>query len=174
MKTRIEFMMPNLEASIQVRGALLAELVEIKDIHFLANEETDLADLNVANAVEGSNLLHEGEKGLLYGMGFGLLAGLYVLFFPSWLTTSPTWYSQSPWYVVLMVTISLGAIFTAIGAAFLGVNIFNTDLKQYKNRIGKGEILMIVSADLYRVPKIRRIVKDNLKNADANKTAKTT
>jgi hypothetical protein len=73
-----------------------------------------------------------------------------------------------------MVTISLGAIFTAIGAAFLGVNIFNTDLKQYKNRIGKGEILMIVSADLYRVPKIRRIVKDNLKNADANKTAKTT
>jgi hypothetical protein len=38
MKTRIEFMMPNLEASIQVRGALLVELVEIKDIHFLSIE----------------------------------------------------------------------------------------------------------------------------------------
>jgi hypothetical protein len=174
MKTRIEFMMPNLETAIQVRSALLAGLVENKDIHFLANEDTNLADLNKANAVEGSNLLHEGEKGLLYGMGLGLLAGLYVLFAPSWLTSSPTWYSQSPWYVVLLITVSLGAIVTAIGAAFLGVNIFNTDLKKYKSRIGKGEILMIVSANLYMVPKVRRIVKENLKNADGNKTAKTT
>ncbi|PPD48906.1 MAG: hypothetical protein CTY14_00090 [Methylotenera sp.] len=163
MKTRIEFMMPNLETSIQVRSALLAGLVENKYIHFLANQETNLADLNKANAAEGSNFLHEGEKGILYGMGFGLLAGLYVLFVPSWLTSSPTWYSQSPWYIVLMVTISLGAILTAIGAALLGVNIFNTDLSKYKNRIAKGEILMIVSTDLYTIAKIRKIVKESLK-----------
>lgn len=96
-------------------------------------------------------------------MGFGLLAGLYVLFVPSWLTSSPTLYSQSPWYILLMVTISLGAILTAIGAAFLGVNIFNTDFSKYKNRIAKGEILMIVSTDLYTIAKIRKIVKESLK-----------
>lgn len=71
MKTRIEFMMPNLETSIQVRSALLAGLVENKDIHFLANQETNLADLNKANAARVVTFFMRVKKE--YCMAWGLV-----------------------------------------------------------------------------------------------------
>lgn len=90
MKTKINFMLPDLATAVKVRDALLLGLVENKYIHFLAKQATKLDDLNQTSAMEGSNLMHEGEKGILYGMGFGFLAGLSVLYFPDWITASPS------------------------------------------------------------------------------------
>lgn len=167
MKIRMKFMMPDLGTSLKVRNALLLGLVENKHIHFFAKEGINLANLNHATSLESSNLMHEGEKGILYGMGFGLIAGLYVLFFPSWVKISPTWYTQSPWYIVLIVTIFSAAVMTAIGAALLGTNILNSDMNKYKDRIAKGEILMIVSVNLYTAHKVRNIVKRITSNLGA-------
>ena len=162
MKTKINFMLPDLATAVKVRDALLLGLVENKYIHFLAKQGTKLDDLNQTSAIEGSNLMHEGEKGILYGMGFGFLAGLSVLYFPDWITVSPSWYTQSYWYVVLIVTTLFGAIATAVGAALLGCNVFNSDIDQYKARIEKGEILMIVTVRLYEAHKVRNIVNKKL------------
>ena len=172
MQTKIKFMMPDLAASLKVRNALLLGLVENKHIHFLAKNGANLADLNDANSIESSNLMHEGERGALYGMGFGLIAGLYVLFFPNWLTDSPSWYSQSPWYMVLMVTIFSGAVITSIGAALVGSNILNSDFIKYKSRIAKGEILMTVSVNVYTEHKVRSIVNQITSNFGGAKKVK--
>jgi hypothetical protein len=52
-----------------------------------------------------------------------------------------------------------GAFSVAIGAALLGVNLFNSDLKRYKSRIDNGEILMIVTVPFYEVNKVRKTMK---------------
>lgn len=156
-------MLPNAELAHQARTALLMAEVPPDAIHFLASPQTKLGDLITASPFEGSNAIHEGEKGIFYGMGLGLLAGLYVLLFPKWVTVSPAWYSDAPWYVVLSITVTIGALFVAIGAAILGVQLFNTDLAQYKKRISQGEILLLVTTPIYQAKKIRNIVKPLLK-----------
>src|SRR5450830_1377894 len=159
MKLKLEFMLPDVNAANQACDKLLLARVEESHIHFLARSGIDLGKLQIASAMEKTNIIHEGERGILMGAGFGLLVGLYVLKFPPWITTSPLWYTNSHWYVVLAITILAGAISVAIGAALLGVNLFNSDLNRYKDRIDKGEILMIVTVPFYEVNKVRKIMK---------------
>jgi hypothetical protein len=139
---------------------LLARVTESR-IHFLAKPDIELGKLNAATALEKTNIIHEGERGILMGAGLGFMAGLYVLKFPPWLTQSPLWYTNSHWYIVLIITILAGAFFVAFGSALLGVNLFNSDLKRYKTRIDKGEILMIVTVPFYEANKIRKVMKSH-------------
>jgi hypothetical protein len=159
MKLKLEFLLPDIKAANQVCDRLLLARVGDDQIHFLARSGLDLGKLQAASAFEKSNIIHEGERGVLMGAGLGLLAGLYVLKFPPWLTQSPLWYSNTHWYIILTITIIAGAFSVAIGAALLGVNLFNSDLIRYKTRIDKGEILMIVTVPFYQANKIRKILK---------------
>jgi hypothetical protein len=159
MKLKIDFLLPDIEVANQVCDKLLLARVEGKNIHFLAKPGTDLGNLQSASALEKTNIIHEGERGILWGAGFGLLAGLYVLKFPLWITKSPSWYTNSHWYIVLIVTMLTGAISVAIGSALLGVNLFNSDLKHYKSRIDQGQILMILTLSFYEINKVRKVMK---------------
>lgn len=161
MKLKLEFLLPDVKAADKACEKLLIARVEEKNIHFLARPDINLGKLQAATALEKTNMVHEGERGMLIGAGLGLLAGIYVLSFPPWITKSPLWYTNSHWYIVLLVTILAGAFSVAFGAALLGVNLFNSDLKRYKNRIDKGEILMIVRVPFYKVNTIRKIMKLN-------------
>lgn len=168
MRIKLKFMLPNIETAYLARKEVLAASIDDKYIHFLANTKVNLSDLHVANAFESTNSIHEAERGILYGAVFGFLAGLYVLKFPIWMTDSAIWYTNSPWYVILAVTTVFGSVMVAMGAALLGVNLFNTDLKQYKSRIEKGEILMIVAAPIYSVKKIRGLMNGLCQNIKLN------
>ncbi len=159
MKIKLEFMLPDVKAADKAGDEMLLARIEDKHIHFLAKPGTDLGDLQQATAIEKTNIIHEGERGLLIGAVLGLIGGLYVLAVPRWLTYSPLWFTHSPWYVVLGITIVFGAIAVAVGAAMLGVNIFNTDLAKYKKRIQEGGVLMIVAVPLFRAQEIRKIMK---------------
>ena len=159
MKLKLEFLLPDIKAANQACDRLLLARIGENQIHFLANPGIELGKLQAATALEKSNIIHEGERGVLIGAGIGLLAGLYVLKFPPWLTNSPLWYTNTQWYIVLAITIFAGTFSVAFGAALLGVNIFNSDLKRYKSRIDKGELLMIVTVPFYEVNKIRKAMK---------------
>lgn len=161
MKLKLEFLLPDIKSANKACEKMLIARVEEKNIHFLARPNINLGALQAATALEKTNMVHEGERGMLIGAGLGLLAGLYVLNFPPWITKSPLWYTDSHWYIVLPVTVLAGAFSVAFGAALLGVNLFNSDLKGYKTRIDKGEILMIVRVPFYKVNKIRKIMKLN-------------
>lgn len=71
----------------------------------------------------------EGWHGMMYGAGIGLLLGLYVLFFPLWMTVSPAWYTYTQWYVIMAITILSSMTILGLGAAVLGSNIINRDHK---------------------------------------------
>lgn len=158
MNVKLKFLLHDVKTANQVREELLLARVDDENIHFLAKPGTDLGHLAPATSMEKTNSLHEGERGILYGAVFGLLAGLYVIAFPPWLTTSPVWYTNSKWYVVLAVTTLAGAAFVAIGAALLGVNLLNSDLNKFKEKIGHGEVLVIVTVPFYRIKEIRKII----------------
>lgn len=158
MKIKLEFILSSLEAAKLASSQMLLARVSDKDIHFLAKPGVDLGDLQPATALEKSNIIHEGLRGILFGAALGLLGGLYVIFVPAWLTSSPLWFTHSPWYVILGITTLFGAVATAIGAAMLGVNLFNSDLERHKKAIQQGSVLMIVSVPLYRVQEIRKIM----------------
>ena len=155
---KLEFMLPDIKAANQACEQMLLARIENKNIHFLAKPGTNLGKLQLATAIEKTNIIHEGERGILIGAGLGLLAGLYVLTVPPWLTNSPLWFTNSPWFVILATTAVIGTVSVAIGAALLGVNLFNTDLNRFKSRINRGEILMIVSVPFYRAKEIRNIM----------------
>jgi len=158
MYLKLNFLLPDIKVAKQANDAMLLAKVEPKNICFLAREGTDLGELQPANAVDATNTLNEGMKGILMGAGLGLLGGLYVLYFPLWFTDSPPWFTSASWYVILGVTMLMGAAAAAFGAALLGFNILNTDLKRYQNRIDDGAILMIVSVPFHRAKEIRKIV----------------
>lgn len=158
MKRQLNFLLPDIKTANQAFDALLLARVEDKNICFLANKTTALGRLQAASAIESTNSLYEGAHGILYGALFGLLAGLFVLFFPRWITVSPTWYTTSSWWVILLVTTLLGAVAVGIGAALLGVNIFNDDLKKFKAHIAQGAILMMVTTPYTRVKAVRSAV----------------
>lgn len=159
MKLKLKFMLPDIKAAHNACDKLLLARIKESQIHFLSKPDMDIGKLSAASAIERSNIIHEGERGILIGAGLGLLAGLYVLKFPPWVTKSPLWYTDSNWSVVLAVTTLGGAIFVALGSALLGVNLFNSDLKRYKDRIDNGGILMIVTVPFYEASKIRNIMK---------------
>ncbi|WP_020168354.1 MULTISPECIES: hypothetical protein [Methylotenera] len=159
MNLKLKFLLPNVKAAHKASEAMLLARVEYKDVSFLAKPGTDLGELPEANAIEATNTLHEGLKGVLMGAGIGLLGGLYVLYFPKWFTDSPTWFTNATPLAILVITSVMGAAAAAFGAALLGFNVLNSDLRQFKRRIDDGAVLMIVATPFNRAKEIREVVK---------------
>ncbi|MES2579303.1 MAG: hypothetical protein V4552_02055 [Pseudomonadota bacterium] len=159
MNLKLKFLLPNIKAAHEASDAMLLARIEDKNVCFLAKPGVKLGNLRPASAIEATNAVHEGFRGVLLGAGIGLLGGLYVLYFPLWLTDSPPWFTNASPLTILVSTGLMGAAAAAFGAALLGVNLFNTDLNQFKKRIDKGAVLMIVSVPFNRASEIRQIVK---------------
>ena len=158
MKMKLESMLKNVNAAHVARKHLLLANVHDSHIHFLAKPGTQLGELSPASVLEGTNTIHEAERGVLLGALLGLAAGLMAL-------AIPPWYTHSSWIVIIAITTVIGAISGAIGMAFLGGNLTNSDYDDVKNRIDEGEVLMIVSVPFYRIKEIRGILdKLNLKS----------
>ena len=154
MRPRLKFLLPDIKTANKASEALLLARIDDKNISFLANSDTNLGELRAASAIEGTNIVNEAEKGILYGATVGLLVGLYMHYFQPWITES----MHVNWMVLVGVLMLFGAALSAIGAAVFGTNFFNDDLKNYQSKIEQGAILMIVTAPFQRSNEIRRIV----------------
>lgn len=159
MNLKLNFILPNVKVAHKASEAMLLARVEHKHVSFLAKPGTDMGGLHAATALEATNTIHEGLKGILMGAGLGLLGGLYVLYFPAWFTDSPLWFTSASWLTILVITTLMGAVAAAFGAALLGFNILNTDLDRYQKKIDEGAILMIVTVPFQRANEIRKIVR---------------
>jgi hypothetical protein len=159
MNIKLKFILPNIQAAHEASDAMLLARIDDKNVCFLAKPGVNLGKLQHASVIDATNTVHEGLRGILLGAGIGLLGGLYVLYFPLWLTDSPPWFTNASPLAILICTSLMGAAAAAFGAALLGVNLFNTDLNQFKKRIDEGAVLMIVSVPFNRASEIRQIVK---------------
>lgn len=154
MKPRLKFLLPDIRTAKQAAESLLLARVDNKNISFLAKPGTDLGQLQAASTIESTNMINDGERGIMFGAAVGLLVGLYMHYFQPWIEVS----MGVHWVTIVVITTIFGAVASAIGAAVFGVNLFNTDLNKYKDKIDSGAILMIVTAPFQRSNEIRKIV----------------
>jgi hypothetical protein len=154
MRPQLKFLLPDIKVANQASEALLLARIDNKNICFLAKPGTDLGQLQPANTFESTNLINNGEKGILVGALIGLIAGLVTHFYFPSIPESLTIH----WMILVGALMVLGAALSALGAGLFGVNFFNTDLKKYKSKIDEGAILMIVSAPFQRSSEISKII----------------
>ena len=152
------FILPDLLVSQHLRNTLVVAGTHDQQIHFLAHKNMDLGQLHLTTTLQETDLINEGRNGLLYGVVIGLLIGGYVLFFPTWITVSPTWYSDAAWYVVLIVTAGTASLLMGLGAATLGAHVLNADLREYKCSIDQGKILVMISSRFIQGTRVRQMV----------------
>ncbi len=72
-----------------------------------------------------TKLMKEAWHGVWYGAGVGLLLGVYILYFPLWITVSPPWYTGAHWYVIMAITILTSTLVLGVGAAILGAHVLH-------------------------------------------------
>lgn len=154
MRQQLKYLLPNIKAANRASEALLLARIDNKNICFLAKPGVELGQLQAASTLESTNIINEGERGILIGASIGLVFGLITHFFQPWITAS----MHVNWMVLVGILMVLGAALSAIGAAVFGSNFFNDDLEKYKKRIDEGAILMIVSAPFQRSNEISKIV----------------
>lgn len=157
MRRKLYFMLPNIKVAHEMMDRLLLARIEERYIRFIAKPDISLGDLPEASVSEKSDTLHGAGVGAMIGGVSGALGGALVVAFPS-LVSIPT-ESGAPFQALAIFAIGLiGAAFGAWWAGMVASAIPNSSLEPYRNRIDRGEILMIVSVPYHRIRDVRALV----------------
>lgn len=159
---RIYFLVPNLETAKSVTDELLLARIEERHIHVIAREGTELGDLPKASLLQTSDVIPAVERGLAVGGVTGILAGVAAVTFP-------------PAGVVLGggAILATGLAGSGIGAwmsSMIGVDVMNSQIKQFEANIARGEILFLVDVPKARVQAVEDMVKSHHPDADIEGT----
>lgn len=157
MNRRLYFVLSDIKSARRVWKEMLLACVDNRNIHFLAEPGTPLGKMQPADTMERTDMFHEGVMGIFVGAALGLMAGILALFIPD--TYFPVWYTNLHWSGILAITVGIGAVCGALGMALLGICLANTDLEAAKERISHGQVMMIVTVPIHRLPEIRRIMQ---------------
>lgn len=159
---RIYFLIPDLETAYKVTDELLLARVDERHIHVIAREGTELGDLPKASLLQTSDVIPAVERGLAVGGVTGILAGVAAVSFP-------------PAGLVLgggaiLATALAGSGIGAWLSSMIGVDVMNSQIKQFEEAINKGEILFLVDVAKERVEEIESMVKMHHPDADVEGT----
>jgi uncharacterized membrane protein len=159
---RIYFLVPDIKTANTVTDELLLARIEERHIHVIAREGTELGDLPKASLLQTSDVVPAVERGLAVGGMTGILAGVAAVSFP-------------PAGVVLgggaiLATALAGSGIGAWMASMIGVDVTNTQIRQFEDDIEKGEILFLVDVPKEQVEKIEAMVKLHHPDADIEGT----
>ncbi len=152
MKSRLYFLLPNVESARQLANDLLLARVEDRRMHFLAKRGTDLGDLHEASVAQKTDLVHGAERGLVLGGTLGALLGLGVVLFP------PLRYEFQ--FVTVLVAAIFGALFGTWVSSMIGAQMGNSQLKAFERDIEQGRVLLILDLPMTRAREITELVND--------------
>lgn len=151
MRNRLYYLIPDVAHAKQMFDHLLLAQVEARHIHVLAKDDIDLTDLPKAGFNQRTDVLHGAVQGIIFGGLTGMLIGLFLLFNP---------FGGVPVnYILVLLLALLGAIFGAWVASLIGLDIFNTQLRQFRRDIDQGKILMMVDVPKSEIDRITAIIK---------------
>jgi hypothetical protein len=147
MRRRLYFIMPDLASARQMMDDLLLARIEERHIHFLARRGTSMDGLHEANHLQKSDLVHGAQVGLALGALLGVILGAVVVM---------TMGSEDRFQIVIVLGAGLaGALFGAWVSSMVGSAVPNSRLKQFKQAIDDGKILMMADVPQYRVNEVR-------------------
>ncbi|MBT8429231.1 MAG: DUF1269 domain-containing protein [Gammaproteobacteria bacterium] len=159
---RIYFLIPDLETAKKVTDELLLARIDERHIHVIAREGTQLGDLPKASLLQTSDVIPAVERGLAVGGVTGILAGVAAVSFP-------------PAGLVLgggaiLATAIAGSGIGAWLSSMIGVDVVNSQIKQFEGAVENGEILFLVDVPKERVHQIETMVKMHHPDADVEGT----
>ena len=123
MKRRMYFVLPNCVAAKETENDLLLAKIDNHNIHFMAHESVDLGDLNRANFLQRSDLIHGWEMGLVVGGLTGALLGMTLLQFGV--------FASMGLGAVLLIALA-GAFMGAWFSGLVAISVPNSRLKPFE------------------------------------------
>lgn len=164
---RLYFLVPDIESASNIVNELLLARIEERKIHIAAKDHYSLLEANLpeANLLQETDFIPAVEKGLSVGGGTGILAGLVAMTFP------PAGLIVGGGAVLGLGL--LGAGFGAWVSGMIGINIENTQLKEFEQAIEEGHLLLMVDVPKARVDEITDLVKQHHPEAEISGTEPT-
>ena len=156
MRRRIYFVLPDADTAHEVEKALLLAHIDDRHMHFLAQDESGLSDLPLADFSQRSDIIPGMEHGLLIGGLAGAALGAIYALLPSLGFASGTG-------MVLVLTI-VGAIMGVWISGMIGISAPNSRLKRFQKALEKGQILLMVDVPKDRVEEISMLVQRHHRN----------
>lgn len=155
---RLYFTLPDLNTAHTVVDELLLKRVEERHIHVIAKEGTPLGDLPEASLLQKSDFIPAMERGVAMGGATGVLAGIAAITLP-------------PAGLVLGggAILAAGLLGAGLGtwiSGMIGMDVGNSQIKQFESAIQAGEILLMVDVTKDRISEIEELVKTH--HPDAN------
>jgi hypothetical protein len=144
MSRRIYWLLPNKESAWAAMDDLLLAGIEVRHIHFVAREGSDMSGLNAANVLQTSDVVRSAEMGLIVGAGVGGLLGALVA------VHYPIVGDDPQWGIAALLAIA-GAVFGTWTSTMIGVSTPSKRLRRFAPQIEEGQILMMVDVPLSRV-----------------------
>ncbi len=164
---RLYFLVPDVASASSIVDELLLARVEERRIHIAARDHHPLQEANLpeSNLLQESDFIPAVEKGLAVGGGTGIIAGLMAMTFP------PAGLIVGGGAVLGLGL--LGAGFGAWVSGMIGVNVENTQLKEFEHALDAGQMLLMVDVPVARVDEITELVKKHHPEAEVNGTEPT-
>ncbi len=164
---RLYFLVPDVNSASSIVDELLLARIEERRIHIAARDHHPLQEANLpeSNLFQESDFIPAVEKGLAVGGGTGIIAGLVAMTFP------PAGLIVGGGAVLGLGL--LGAGFGAWVSGMIGVNVENTQLKDFEQALNDGQLLLMVDVPVARIDEITELVKKHHPEAEVNGTEPT-
>jgi len=160
---RLYFLLPDLSVTRKVVDELLLARIEEKHIHVIAKEGTALGDLPEATLVQKSDFVPAMERGIALGGATGVVAGLVAVAMPGVVVAGGA-------------LLAMGLAGAGMGAwlgGMIGMDVANTQVKQFETSVQAGHILMLVDVPKDRVEAIQASVRKHHPDVDFSGTEPT-
>jgi hypothetical protein len=148
---RLYFLLPDLTITHKVVDELLLAHTPEKHIHVIAKEGTKLGDLPEASLVQKSDFLPAMERGLALGGATGVVAGLIAVAIPGVVVAGGA-------------LLAMGVAGAGMGAwlgGMIGLDVENSQVRQFESAIQEGQILMLVDVPKDRVEKVQASIREH-------------
>ena len=153
---RLYFLLPDLEVTHKVVDELLLTHIEESHLHVLAAEGVELGDLPEATLLQKSDFIPAMERGVALGGATGLLGGLVALAMPGFVIAGGA-------------VLAMGLVGAGMGVwmgGMIGVDVDNSQVKQFKTAIEEGKVLVMVDVPKDRVEDVETLVKKHHPDAE--------
>jgi hypothetical protein len=151
MRRRLYFLLPDVVSARQTVADLLLARIEDRHMHVLAKRGTDLGELHEASALQKTDLVLGGARGMVIGGLAGIAVGVAAVF-------APPGGAALEWVTVLATGLGGALIGTWIGS-LAGAGAPNSRLGPYDRELEGGKVLLMVDAPFARVDEIRGLVR---------------
>ncbi len=150
MRTRMCFVLPDVEAAQDMEKELLLARVEDRHMHFMAKRGTDLRDLPEASVAQKTDFRHGIWTGLVFGGALGAVFGFVLSRYPA--------IEQLLGLGAVLLFALLGASFGVWVATMIASSVPNSELKGYEEALETGKVLLMVDVPHARVEEISDLV----------------